>query len=429
MLILIDGIDERLQVVLDALEGCDLDVVPHAKSDKLQDLFDVVAVELANPSEAVMVNRERPIYENTRWFGNVQIFDRKVLVTEELNVHRCFRRQLQSVGRARDADVQVFFADLQHALHNALLPVFFGFGVALLLLFQRLHLFSLFELALQTDFLRVLNPIFHVTAILVLLCRFCPFFLRNLRWNCMIIGNMASEHAGKTVRLVISSLVFLPLLLFAALMLTAPIWAWFFMRENYSWPIFIWVPIGALIGYGSYGLIAENIRNIGRRVLVTAEGIQDTRKGETRTLRWDEVDKVWQKMRRSKMGHLSQEFTLQAGSSTPFVFSHRLTDIDQLRDAILQETYARLFPKITQHVDRGLEVDFGMVKVGQQGIAQGKSLVPWNQIKTAGVNPMGSFMVIEKGKMLATVNFPAELAFNLHVLRGLIDARTTSEIG
>jgi hypothetical protein len=238
-----------------------------------------------------------------------------------------------------------------------------------------------------------------------------------------ITGDVAlSEHRGKAVRLVVFSIIWLPFLLGGILMFLAPLLAWLFVRESFSGYVFIWTPIGLLIGLGAYFCIADNLRNIGRRVLVHTEGIEEQRGRQVRRIRWDDVERVYQQSKRNRFGHLSQEFKLQVRDDPrQAVFTHRLTQMEVLRDRILAETHRRLFPKAATALESGADLDFGCgLKANRQGVGYGDHFVAWQDIKTVGVDLTGNFRVFEKGRMMSPINVPVQMGFNLHVLAGLV---------
>jgi hypothetical protein len=99
------------------------------------------------------------------------------------------------------------------------------------------------------------------------------------------------------------------------------------------------LPIRLLLLAGTVGVVMENIENIGRRVLVLTGGLAELRGGKLTTCHWEDIEGIWQQIATRTgpfFSHTKHNYRVRVRGGTEHVFTHRLTGIEALRDALLE---------------------------------------------------------------------------------------------
>ncbi len=163
-----------------------------------------------------------------------------------------------------------------------------------------------------------------------------------------------------------------------------------------------------------------------KRVYVCPAGLLYQHQGKTEAIRWDQVEAFWQRVvRRSSYGiqvgtlHL---YTVQRNDGTTFKFNDQLYNVEALGNTIARETARLQLPRFIAAYQAGQTVNFGQIGLNQQGVSNGKELLPWHQIKEIKVNQ--GFISIQKegNNRLRWKTVQASKIPNINVFMALVDS-------
>jgi hypothetical protein len=141
-----------------------------------------------------------------------------------------------------------------------------------------------------------------------------------------------------------------------------------------------------LLGFAALIVVmADMFRAIGTHVYVCPGGLLYLRQRKIEAIRWDQVDAVWQRItQRYSVGiktvktHL---YTVRRNDGTTFKFNDQLSNVETLGDTIVGETTRLQYPRYVAAYQAGQTVNFGRISLSQQGVSNGKELLPWQQIQ------------------------------------------------
>lgn len=240
----------------------------------------------------------------------------------------------------------------------------------------------------------------------------------------LALGAPLSEHRGKTVRLVVTTLLWIPFGLVGLGFAIAPLYL-LIAQGSVPWPsVVLGLPVGLVVLAGTVGLVKENIENIGRRVLVLTGGLTDLRGGKVTTCHWEDIEEIRQEIvtRTGPLfSHTKHNYRVRVRGGTEHVFTHRLTGIEALRDALVERTYDRLLGKALEDIRQSGVAKFGALEVSQTGIIKRGEKLAWPEVKSIGVTALGQLAVRRQGSL---INWHVEQASevpNAHILIALVE--------
>jgi hypothetical protein len=160
------------------------------------------------------------------------------------------------------------------------------------------------------------------------------------------------------------------------------------------------------------------------RVQVFDQGIVYTRSSQAQTWRWEEIAFVWQQITKVRVRGIpvgtNYVYTIQHRNGQKIVLNNGIRRIKELGEMVQSETFTRLMPLAVAAYNGGQPLDFGKLTISQQGIGNGKEIVPWAQVKGVQVN-QGYVAVKREGKWLRWANVPVAGVPNFFIFMALVD--------
>ena len=149
----------------------------------------------------------------------------------------------------------------------------------------------------------------------------------------------------------------------------------------------------------------STLRKRDLRVLVFPEGLSYTRSGKTIAIRWDDVEAVWQAVRKVQYTFTVHTCTLRLRDGTRYTFNNALRQADRLIQTIQQQVTPRILARAQEAYDAGQTVPFGKLSVSQAGIYRGSALLPWDQVGSIKVNE-GIVTIKKQGSLFKWTSVP-----------------------
>lgn len=193
------------------------------------------------------------------------------------------------------------------------------------------------------------------------------------------------------------------------------------------------IPIVAVI-YGIYALIDCNLR-----VYQFADGLVRAKGEQLDVIRWDAVTSVIQNVRRRGYyyawgGVLAAAFanrngtphsvTVQRTDGAIFKFNSTVQHVTQLIQTIQTAVMQAHMPRAMAAFNAGSPVTFGSLTLSQQGLSNGREIVPWNEVQSVDIK-QGQVIVKRVGKTFRWANVNIGQIPNVLVFMSLINyART-----
>lgn len=193
------------------------------------------------------------------------------------------------------------------------------------------------------------------------------------------------------------------------------------------------IPIVAVI-YGIYALIDCNLR-----VYQFADGLVRAKGEQLDVIRWDAVTSVIQNVRRRGYyyawgGVLAAAFanrngtphsvTVQRSDGAIFKFNSTVQHVTQLIQTIQTAVMQAHMPRAMAAFNAGSPVTFGSLTLSQQGLSNGREIVPWNEVQSVDIK-QGQVIVKRVGKTFRWANVNIGQIPNVLVFMSLINyART-----
>ena len=144
---------------------------------------------------------------------------------------------------------------------------------------------------------------------------------------------------------------------------------------------------------------------------------------ETANVYWEEVTAVWEAKRmRERNGpttHASYTVLLKNGKKL-VIDNELFKKAEELGDGIQKQVTRCLMPKYIELLRSGGTAKFGKLSINNQGISNGKEMIPWPQVRDIRIN-LGYFNINKDGKWLAWSSVMAAHIPNLYVFLGLVD--------
>lgn len=205
------------------------------------------------------------------------------------------------------------------------------------------------------------------------------------------------------------------------------------VATGYLFYILIAIPIIAVI-YGIYALLDCNLR-----IYQFANGLIRAKGEQLDVIRWDQVASVIQAVRRRGYyyawgGVLAAAFanrngtphsvTVQRTDGAVFTFSGTVQHVAQLIQTIQTAVMQAHMPRAIAAYDAGSPVVFGPLTLSQQGLGNGREVLPWNEVQSVDIK-QGQVLVKRVGKTFRWANVNIAQIPNTLVFMSMVNyART-----
>ncbi len=144
--------------------------------------------------------------------------------------------------------------------------------------------------------------------------------------------------------------------------------------------------------------VVDAVQSRDIHVYVCPGGLLYQHSGKTEAIRWDQVEAFWQKVVRTYRYGIytgsTHRYTLRRYDGATFKFNDNIHNVEALGNAIAGESARTLWPRSIAAYQAGQTLSFGKISLNQQGVSDGKELLPWYQVKEIKVNR--GFLSIKK---------------------------------
>ena len=153
-----------------------------------------------------------------------------------------------------------------------------------------------------------------------------------------------------------------------------------------------------------------------QRVLVFKDGLGHVRGNQVAAMRWDEVREVYRDIRlyRTSYGGLSvsrHTYTLRSADGRTIRLTRHINEIEKLGSMLCQAITQAQLPRAVQTLNSGGALSFGPLSMSRQGIAVGRKLIPWSEIK--GVRVINETVMVDRVGKAARGGTPVARVPNL----------------
>ena len=182
--------------------------------------------------------------------------------------------------------------------------------------------------------------------------------------------------------------------------------------------------IGVLVAIVGYIVIEASLRYRQLRILIFPDGFIQTRAGKTDTIRWHEVNSIWQSVTRRYVNGVytgtTYKYTLLTAGGQKFMFGNGIKNIEQFGNLLQQYVITLRLPEAIAAYNGGQVVNFGPLSVSQMGLTKGNQTVPWSEIQ--GVQVQRGYIKVKKQTgWFNFANVRVSAVPNVFVLLSLVD--------
>lgn len=208
------------------------------------------------------------------------------------------------------------------------------------------------------------------------------------------------------------------------------------VTTGYLFYILIAIPIVAVI-YGIYALIDCNLR-----IYQFANGLVRAKGEQLDVIRWDQVASVIQAVRRrgyyywwggvfaaafANRNGTPHSVTVQRTDSAVFKFNGTVRHVTQLIQVIQTAVMQAHMPRAMAAYNAGSPVIFGPLTLSQQGLSNGREVLPWNEVQSVDIK-QGQVLVKRVGKTFRWANVNVSQIPNMLVFISLINYARTGRV-
>ncbi len=236
------------------------------------------------------------------------------------------------------------------------------------------------------------------------------------------LGAPIAEYKYRAVRMIVSACITaLAGIFFLALYIMNPTGSSSLADD--SQPTLIWGLLGIFFLAIAVWLAVKVFLDRGSHVYVFSEGL--LRMGARMiAIRWDSVESVWQAVTRRYTNGVytgtRHIYTVRQWDGTKTIFNDQLKNVEALGNTIARETLRILLPRVIEAYRAGSMITFGPLSVSQQGVSNGKEMLPWSQIK--GIEIKRGIVTVKKdGKWLSWSSVRVPQIPNFFVFNALVD--------
>jgi len=242
------------------------------------------------------------------------------------------------------------------------------------------------------------------------------------------LGAPVTEYKYRAVGMIVSaSITMLAGIFFLSLYLMNLTGSSYFGGDSQSMLVFglvgvaflaiaVWLCIKTFLARGSHVYVFnEGLLRMGSRMVA---------------IRWDSVESVWQSVTRRYTNGVytgtRHIYTVRQWDGTKTVFNDQIKNVEALGNTIARETLRILLPRVIEAYRAGSTITFGPLSVSQQGVSNGKELLPWYQIKGIEIQ-RGTVTVKKEGKRLNWSSVRVPQIPNFFVFNALVDYVITAK--
>jgi hypothetical protein len=175
--------------------------------------------------------------------------------------------------------------------------------------------------------------------------------------------------------------------------------------------------VGAFVIYRAWHITALQVQ-------VFTGGLVSTTRQGTIVFPWEQIVAVWQQVTKHYTNGVysgtTHSYTIQRRDGPKANFSDALRQVEQLGNAIQQETFKYLFPQAVAAYTAGQPLYFGKLTISQQGISNGKETVAWHDVNSIRLNK-GMISVSKQGKWFNWSNATVGQTPNVFIFLALVD--------
>ncbi len=183
-----------------------------------------------------------------------------------------------------------------------------------------------------------------------------------------------------------------------------------------------------LIGLGLFAVgvwsLVRLALNYDMRVIVYEQGVLRTNNGLTEVVRWEDVHSFLQSVTKHYTNGIytgtTHRYTLSRSDGTVFKFDDTIRNVEALGNTLQREVTRVLLPRYIYAYNVGNTVTFGPLSISQQGISNGKEMLPWSQVKNLQVK-RGVVCVQKEGKWFNWSTVGVARIPNFYVFMALVD--------
>lgn len=191
-----------------------------------------------------------------------------------------------------------------------------------------------------------------------------------------------------------------------------------------SWPLWqiILIPLIALAWCIIGGWLILSARKArGSIVIVCANGLLYQR-GTSATMRWDEIDALWQAIESNQEGDIAHFYTIRAANGVLWTFTEELADLQKLGAAIENEVTRRLAPRFFATYRAGQPVNFDSITITQQGVQlrEGERHLPWSDIQHVHIDHT-AVSIYKHGEFWDWATIPTSTVANVAILKQFVE--------
>ncbi len=202
---------------------------------------------------------------------------------------------------------------------------------------------------------------------------------------------------------------------------------------GYLFLILLILPIAAVI-YGIYALFEANLR-----VYQFQNGLIRAKGEQIDVIRWDSIAYVTQNVRNRGYYYMwggvigaalanrngtPHSISVQRNDGAVFKFNNRLRHVGQLVQTIQTAVMQAHMPRAMAAFNAGSPVVFGPLVLSQQGLSNGREVLPWNEVQSVDIK-QSQVIVKRVGKTFSWANINVGQIPNLFVFMNMINyART-----
>ena len=193
--------------------------------------------------------------------------------------------------------------------------------------------------------------------------------------------------------------------------------------------------LGVLLIILAVALLVQAAGSFGKRATVHQFGLTLKRGSQVDNIPWDDITQYLAYPVQPRTTRVSRRSTANAKPTMRYVIVRRngqrigllgYQRLKELVDTIERETGARLYPQLVATYRSGRPLPFGPFLIGQQGIAQGQALLPWNQV--AGERILNGLLMIDRQGAPVSMSAPLAQLPNTRVTLALIDAIRAGQV-
>lgn len=240
-----------------------------------------------------------------------------------------------------------------------------------------------------------------------------PAEIQNVA-NMYQLGNPVAEYQGGFTRRAIGAIV--GATIFTALF--GFIWIFAANDDTGGGSIVFALFVLAGLAFMAWAII-NPIVSSSWHVYVFNQGFVFSKGGQPDILRWAEIRAMWQQVTRHYTNGIytgtTHKYTVERADGHRVVLNDRIKKVEELGNVLSQQITNTMWPHMLAAYNAGNVISFGPLSVSQQGLSNGRELLPWTSIKEVGVQ-RGYVSVRKEGKWfnwstVAVANIPNFFVF------------------